>query len=45
MRLRDFIAGLSAAACPVVTRTQQPAVPVIGYLDSKPAAAVSHQSI
>jgi putative tryptophan/tyrosine transport system substrate-binding protein len=33
VRRREFIAGISAAAWPMVVRAQQQALPVIGWLD------------
>jgi putative ABC transport system substrate-binding protein len=41
MRRREFVAGLGAAAWPMMARAQQSVVPVVGYLDSNVAAAAA----
>src|SRR5262245_18184547 len=45
IRRRDAIAllGTSAAAWPLAARAQQPAMPVIGWLDNTAAAASSYR--
>ena len=45
MRRRDFVRAIvgSATAWPLTARAQQPAIPVIGYLDSRSPEAVQNR--
>jgi putative ABC transport system substrate-binding protein len=41
MNRREFIAGLGAAACPVVAHGQQRAMPTVGFISSQTSAATT----